>query len=131
MEILDVFDKLPENEQEYWAMIEYIGGIIWRTKHDWFDQRHWVSDNDFQEAMKLQEVQEKLVAEVCEKYNVIHLKDQPQVAFGEELPPAPIGKTYYWDWYSKQKAIIEGTYVEEEHKTKSSKRTIVKLNELN
>ncbi|MFA6042310.1 MAG: hypothetical protein WCV85_04395 [Patescibacteria group bacterium] len=48
----------------------------------------------------------KLALEVAEKFNVILPTQMPKVENGQERPPAPEGKTYYFDWYDKCKRVF-------------------------
>lgn len=94
----------PETQQEYWGTIETLGGFIFRNSHDLADDRiqdpKGELDTTIIQATKLQS---RLVDEVCSKFGVIHPRDIPQVEHRQELPAAPEGKTYYWDWYRAQK----------------------------
>jgi hypothetical protein len=99
--------KQPETELEYWGAIEALGGFSWRMNHDLSDGRiddpSGSIDQDIGSARKIQET---LVAELTEKFGVIHPKDCPQVEIGQKQPPAPEGKIYYWDWYEKMKKEV-------------------------
>jgi len=96
--------KQPETEMEYWDTIESLGGFAWQMNHDLADGR--ITDpkggiaKDIVDARK---ISDRLVTELGEKFGVIHPKDCPRVESGQEKPPAPEGKIYYWDWYHKMK----------------------------
>lgn len=94
--------KQPLTELEYWEAIESLGGFIWSTEHGisrgHIDYPNPLIDRDLREAF---EIQKKLVFELSQKFGVITPYDYPKVEDGQELPPAPEGKIYYWDWYHK------------------------------
>lgn len=99
--------KQPVTELEYWEIIEGLGWFIWRMNHDLADGH--IEDPDGSIDHELAEagvIQEKLVSEIGDKFNVIHSKDCPKTNFGENPPVAPEGKIYYWDWYKKMKEIF-------------------------
>ncbi len=96
--------KQPETEMEYWEAIEALGGYVWSTNHAMSHGR--IEDPDGEVAMsvvKAQGVLEGLVGELEGKFGVIHPKNCPKVEFGKQPPPAPEGKSYYWDWYKRMK----------------------------
>jgi len=96
--------KHPETEMEYWETIEGLGGFIWSTNHalshDHIQDPDGKVEADIAEARVLSSL---LVDELKLKFGVIPPKDYPQVAVGEEKPPAPEGQIYYWDWYEKMR----------------------------
>lgn len=99
--------KQPETELEYWETIEGLGGFIWRMNHDLSDGRiedpTGGIDKDISDART---ISDRLVRELGEKFGVIHPSDCPKMEIGQELPPAPEGKIYYWDWYKNMKAEV-------------------------
>ncbi len=94
--------KQPETELEYFRAIESLGAFIWTMEHDLADGRIEDSeggiDNDIQ---KFRRISKKLVSELKEKFGVIPPEEYPNTEIGKTPPPAPEGKTYYWDWYKK------------------------------
>lgn len=92
--------KQPETEVEYWEAIEALGGYIWRTKHD---GRMALNDEIEKSLQSAEELSERLVAEIGEKFGII---DYPKFEFGQTPPLAPEGKTYYWDWYKRMKQEV-------------------------
>jgi hypothetical protein len=98
--------KQPETEMEYWGIIEELGGFIWSMNHGLAHGRIQDSsggiDRDIQDARR---ISAQLVSELGEKFGVIPPQDCPKVESGQEPPPAPEGKTYYWDWYKKMKEL--------------------------
>ena len=110
-EALVKLKKWPKTETEYWMAIEELGGFSWRMNHDLADGRiedpKGAIDKEIQEAV---EIQKKLVAKLKEKFGVIPPDECPQKEIDKELPPAPEGKIYYWNWYHKMK---EQAYREE------------------
>lgn len=96
--------KQPETEVEYWEAIEGLGGYIWSTNHG-LCHGH-IEDKDGEVAKSIDEargISERLVTELGEKFGVIHPKDCPRVEPGQQAPPPPDGKVYYWDWYKRMK----------------------------
>jgi hypothetical protein len=104
--------KQPETEMEYWQCIESVGGFQWRLNHDLADGRIEDPDGSIaKEITRLGEVLIQLVKDVTEKFGVIPLDQTPKTDPGKEPPPAPEGKTYYWDWYEKCKLeFYQGLY---------------------
>ncbi|MFA5124668.1 MAG: hypothetical protein WC473_02480 [Patescibacteria group bacterium] len=100
----NILKKEPQTEMEYWEMIDGIGGIIWHTNHDISHGRYESSPEIEQQLADAQETIERLASELFDKFGVIHPKDCPKAAPGEEMPPAPEGKIYYWDWYEAKRA---------------------------
>ncbi|NQT50123.1 hypothetical protein HQ571_05500 [Candidatus Kuenenbacteria bacterium] len=97
--------KQPETEMEYWSVIEALGGFIWQMNHSLSHGRIEDPDGGVEKDItSSREIQLRLVSEIVEKFGVIAPQDCPKVEFGEESPPAPEGKIYYWDWYKKMKA---------------------------
>ena len=98
--------KQPETEMEYWGIIEELGRFVWSMNHGLAYGR--IQDpsggieRDIQDA---RQIAAQLVSELGEKFGVISLQDYPKVEVGQELPKAPEGKTYYWDWYKKMKEL--------------------------
>ncbi len=96
--------KQPKTEAEYWAAIEGLGGFIWHTKHGiahgHIPNPDGAADKEITEA---QELLERIIAKLPEKFGVILPKDCPKTEPGQEPPSAPEGKIYYWDWYKKMK----------------------------
>jgi hypothetical protein len=94
--------KWPKTEMEYWKSIETLGGFSWGMDHELADGRikdpEGGIDKEIQEAT---EISMKLVAELEGKFGVIPPDKYPQKEPGQELPPAPEGKIYYWDWYHR------------------------------
>lgn len=96
--------KQPETELEYWEAIEGLGGFIWSMNHDLADGRMEDSTGGIaRDVNDAQTISDRLVRELGEKFGVIHPADCPKVPFGQTSPPAPEGKTYYWDWYQRMK----------------------------
>jgi len=100
------FAKQPETEVEYWEAIEALGGYIWRTKHDLADGRMTSNDEIEKSLQSAGQLSERLVAEIGEKFGIIHPKDCPKFEFGQTPPLAPEEKTYYWDWYKRMKQEV-------------------------
>lgn len=98
--------KQPETEVEYWEVIEALGGYIWHTNHELGHGRMEPSDEIEKSLQSAGQLSERLVAEIGEKFGVIHPKDCLKVEFGQTPPPAPDGKKYYWDWYKQMKQEI-------------------------
>ena len=96
--------KHPETEMEYWQTIEGLGGMAWHLNHDLAhgridDPKGLVSED----VHSLGDLSRRLVEEIEEKFGVIPPDKMPKREAGQELPPAPEGKTWYWDWYNQQK----------------------------
>jgi hypothetical protein len=102
-------NKWPETELEYWAAIESLGGFMHRMNHGLAHGR--IDDESggvASDIMDAQEIQQKLAAEITEKFGVCH-----ETADGErvgrngidgEWPELPEnGKIWYWQWYEKMK----------------------------
>ena len=97
-------EKHPQTELEYWEVIEGLGGFIWRMNHDLADGR--IEDptgSISKEISEARTISDLLVKELGEKFEIIHPNDCPKTKIGQKPPPAPEGKTYYWDWYEKTK----------------------------
>ncbi|MFA5932573.1 MAG: hypothetical protein WCV81_05020 [Microgenomates group bacterium] len=93
-----------ETQQDYWKAIEGLGGFVWQLNHDLADGR--IEDPQGTTSKGIFDMQQRLegiVAELCDKYNIISPKESTRVDFYTPLPPAPVGKTYYWEWYKEQK----------------------------
>jgi hypothetical protein len=104
----------PKTEVEYWEIIEALGGMIWRTKHNMADGR--VEDpngNLAKEIEVAEQISQRLITKLGEKFGVIHPKDCPKIDSGQAVPPPPDGKIYYWDWYKKMKKVIYSKDYEE------------------
>jgi len=98
--------KHPETEMEYWETIETLGGFIWSTNHGLSHGRIDDPTGDlFKEVTSAQEISDKLVRELGEKFGVIPPNDCPRVEIDQQPPPAPEGKIYYWNWYRKMKEL--------------------------
>lgn len=99
--------KQPQTELDYWEIIEFLGGFIWRLNHDLaagrIDDTKGEIAQDIEDARQLQK---RLVNEVGEKFGIILPENCPRVEPGKEAPPAPEGKIYYWDWYHKMKDVV-------------------------
>lgn len=96
--------KQPETEVEYWEAIEVFGGYIWSTNHALCHGR--IEDSSGKVAKSIEEavaISERLIVELGEKFGVMHPRDCPKVEPGQQLPPPPDGKVYYWDWYKRMK----------------------------
>jgi hypothetical protein len=98
--------KQPETEVEYWEAIEALGGYIWSTNHSLCHGRMEPSVEIEKFLQSAGEMSERLVVEIGEKFGVIHPKDCPRVEVDQTPPPAPEGKTYYWDWYKRMKQDV-------------------------
>jgi hypothetical protein len=101
---MGILKKQPETEMEYWKAIEGLGGYIWSTNHGL--SRYHIEDPDGKISKHLREVSEEiqgLSREITEKFGIILPVDYPVIAFNKELPKAPEGKRYYWDWYREMK----------------------------
>lgn len=100
--------KEPVTELEHWEIIEGLGGFIWNMEHDIFNKRIEPTELLLQEIKEAREIQQRIVNQACEKFNVVF---PPQTPFGKKAPPPPEGKTYYWPWYYKMKDIsLRGQY---------------------
>ncbi len=98
--------KQPETEMEYWQAIKTLGGLIWRMNYDLADER--IQDPTggiVKEIQNAQEILARLVSELEKKFGVIPLTECPSPKNGQDLPPAPKGKQYYWDWYKKMEKL--------------------------
>jgi len=98
--------KQPQTELDYWEIIEFLGGFIWRLNHDLAagridDPKGKIAQDIKVDARQLQ----KRLNEASEKFGIILPENCPRVEPGKEAPPAPEGKIYYWDWYYKMKDI--------------------------
>lgn len=96
--------KQPQTEVEYWETIEELGGYIWSTNHG-LCHGH-IKDPDGKIAESINDamaISDRLVTELNEKFGVIHPRDCPSVEPGQQAPPLPDGKIYYWDWYKRMK----------------------------
>ncbi|HAU66155.1 TPA: hypothetical protein DCW61_02290 [Candidatus Uhrbacteria bacterium] len=96
----------PETEMEYWETIEFLGGFIWQSEHDLSHER--ISDPEgtlSKEIGSAQKISDDLVRELGEKFGVIHPKNFHPVKIGQQPPPVPEGKIYYWDWYHRMKDL--------------------------
>ena len=98
-------------ELKCWQYIDALGGHIFKMEHDYADGLD--KNPELEEAIEdTKHACEILIDTVCEKYQIIPIKDYPKVAegpprlgeAGQPLPAAPEGKTYYWDWYKKIEA---------------------------
>lgn len=97
-------NSVTKTERKYWEEIEGLGGCIWQIRHD-LSHGH-LSDTDggiTKELLEFQTALDQLVAEVCDKFGVIHPKDYPKVGPDQKMPLPPKGKVYYWNWYNKNK----------------------------
>ncbi len=96
--------KQPVTETDYWEAIEGLGGFIWSTNHGLSHGRIEDPDGEISKAIKeAGELSVRFLKEISEKFGIIPPNDYPKVEQGQTLPPAPEGKTYYWDWYKKMK----------------------------
>ena len=98
--------KQPETETEYWEAIESLGGYIWQTNHDLSRGRYEATKEILKPLKSALVLQKRLAVKLCEKFGVIHPKDCPKVEVGQTPPPAPEGKSYYWDWYQRMKQEV-------------------------
>ena len=96
-------EKWPETEMKYWMTIEGIGSFIWSTRHDFSHGRIFETPEIFKELKEAREIQEQLVSEIFVLFGVVHPKDCPQGRCASEIPPAPLGMVWYWQWYEKMK----------------------------
>jgi hypothetical protein len=94
----------PGTELAYWRTIETLGGFIWRLNHDAADGRITMTPGMEKDLQDAQKIQESLVSELFVRFGVIHPKDCPQRKADGEMPSAPLGTMWYWDWYRKMKA---------------------------
>ena len=98
-------DKAPVTEMDYWKAIESLGGITWAMEHELANGRKRKNHKTSKYLAEQRDIIKQLVQEVCDKFDVIHPKDCPKVPLGQEMPPAPPGKVYYWDWYHRMKDL--------------------------
>ncbi|MFH1445621.1 MAG: hypothetical protein ABIF08_04020 [Nanoarchaeota archaeon] len=98
----DWLKKQPKTEMDYWSLIEELGGHIFWSRHDIHRVPEEKRDKVWDFIEGAQRFQEYLVNEIVEKFGVILPKDSPN-RYDKNVPPAPEGKIYYWDWYSKMK----------------------------
>ena len=99
--------KQPETEVEYWEAIEGLGGFIWATEHDMGHGRILDTDGSVRrEIAEARQISQRLVNELTNKFGVINPSDRAGIKPGQPVPPAPEGKTYYWDWYKKMKLQV-------------------------
>ena len=99
--------KQPITESDYWEVIEGLGGFIWNTNHGLaHDHIEESAEREVsKEILEAGELSGRLLSEISEKFGIIRPVDYPKINHGETLPPAPEGKTYYWDWYKKMKEV--------------------------
>lgn len=102
----------PETEKKYWQAIDGIGGFIWSTNHDLSCGRIFETPEILKELKEAREIQDKLVSEIFVLFGVVHPKDCPKGRYANEIPPAPLGMVWYWQWYEK----METEYYFEQYK---------------
>jgi len=90
----DVKQREPETEEDYWEIIEGLGGLNWGMRHS-----HDYSDGMSQAIASTQKSLEDVVLEMCLKFGVIH-PHQPVLT--------PEGTREYWEWYRGTKDKILG-----------------------
>jgi hypothetical protein len=97
--------QIPKLETDFdrWKVIETLGGVSWNMRHDASHGRITLSDIDIEFIATIRRIHEGFVEILKTKYNII----PPQ----ECIPLAPVGKTYYWDWYDSMKK----TWLKEEY----------------
>ena len=104
---MEILKKQPETELEYWEIIDCLGGFIWQMNHSLAHGRIVDQDGSIKkEVDRARELSDRLVAELGEKFGVIHPKDCPRGENGQDPPPAPDGQVHYWDWYKRMKAEV-------------------------
>ncbi|MCK4891433.1 MAG: hypothetical protein KAS78_02075, partial [Candidatus Pacebacteria bacterium] len=93
-------EKIPElnTEMNIWKVIESLDGYIFYTEHDAADGRISLSSESDKYLQVVKKVSELLVNKLKE-FNVIPPSEYSECETRQELPPAPEGKTYYWEWY--------------------------------
>jgi len=92
-----------QDEHTTWARIEELGGTIWFLEHEMADGR---LDSSPEIISKLSEMRDEInaaVSDACDRFHIIHPRDYPERGSNGELPPAPDGYEYYWDWYNRMK----------------------------
>ena len=95
--------KHPVTEIEYWAIIESLGGFIWRMNHDAADGRFQMTKEAEKDLSDARQVMEALVSELFVQFGVVHPNDCPRKNAEGKMPEAPAGMSWYWDWYHKTK----------------------------
>lgn len=96
---------------EIWELIEGLGGIIFYTEHDAADGRISLNAEDDRRLSLMKQMSRKLLEKLRDEYGIIPPQEYPKVESLRDLPPAPEGKKYYWDWYRETSAI----YYKEEY----------------
>ncbi|MFA6594173.1 MAG: hypothetical protein WCT16_02840 [Candidatus Buchananbacteria bacterium] len=100
----DILEKEPQIEMEYWEAIASIEERTQSINNDIHRGLYESSPEIIQFLIDAQETIECLVSKLFDKFGVIPPKDCPKVEVGQEMPPAPEGKIYYWDWYEAKEA---------------------------
>ena len=94
----DVEQREPETEEDYWEIIEGLGGLGWRMNHDLADGRPWTAGTEGS-VTSIHSQLESIVLVACLKFGIIH-PHQPELT--------PEGTREYWEWYGGTKAKIFG-----------------------
>lgn len=96
----------PQTEEEYWRVIEDLGAFQFGTNHGLAHESIKDPDGKIRESLEsAHTLQQTLAREISEKFGVILPQDYPNKESRDGQPPAPEGKTYYWDWYEAQKRL--------------------------
>ena len=96
--------KHPKTELEYWATIEFLGGMVWHIEHEAAHGRFEVNEGLEKDLCDARQIMEMLASELFELFGVVHPKDCPRRNSEGEIPEAPTGMVWYWDWYEGMKA---------------------------
>jgi hypothetical protein len=95
-----------KTQLEYWQEIEEMGGILWRVNHEISHGRIEETPELRKDLNEVREKQQRLAEEVRDNFGIILPGDYPKREPGQELPPPPEGKKYYWTWYEEMKREI-------------------------
>ena len=128
--------KVPEINTEFqrWNVIETLGGISFAMNHDAADGRISLNSAN-KKFLKISKKVSELLVNSLKEFGVIPPSEYPKSEDGQNLPTAPEGKTYYWDWYKNMKkendiAVFNGIlcsacpFVEEKNPAEINQRQI-------
>lgn len=90
---------------DYWLALYDLSYGIWFLGHEVADGRINDTETTEQTITEAEQLLREIVAEVCQKFDMIPPEDTPQIEAGEKLSDLPSGKTYYRNWCNKMDSL--------------------------
>lgn len=96
--------KRPQTEMEYWKLIDFLeceSQLMWLNYTR--GNMRWPKEKILKHLANTDKRLSELLREIGDKFGVIPPRESPKgVREGSsDIPPAPEGKIYYWDWHQK------------------------------